>query len=94
MACTRFQYFEGVLHNKLILDPNLGNYYVISCLACAVMCIAEQRCVTFNVLEDASSVLCQMTGRKAYCLEKEEVMDQDGCHMFRIKVMEVVWSPE
>ena len=51
------------------------------------MCVLVKKCITFNIVHDDNE-LCQLTTKRALCLEQEEIFQQDGGRMFYKKVTE------
>jgi hypothetical protein len=79
MVIEQFAFFKHMIANWVILQPNIGNVQVISHVECAVLCLLQQKCATINIMQDDENIMCQMTRRKAVCMEKEEAVIQDGC---------------
>jgi hypothetical protein len=77
--------FEKVLLSRAILDPDRGQLDVISLLACAIFC-NRQGCSTINVLLDDTQPVCQMSKKKASCMETKETVVNPGSRMYQTKV--------
>jgi hypothetical protein len=84
-------YFEKVIFNWAISNPDLGHYGVSSVLACTVLC-SQIECSTVNVqLEDAGAS-CQMSKTMGTCMEKEEAYTSPGSRMYQRKVNDAVYN--
>jgi hypothetical protein len=87
-------YFEKVIFDWSILQPDLGLQLTTSIFVCAILCM-QRSCATFNaqrtpfMKNDSSEVnlgRCQMSKTKGTCMEKEEVYHHPGSRMYQLKV--------
>jgi hypothetical protein len=76
------EYFKMIIYDWGILYTDLGRTYLISLLACAVLC-GQLKCSTFVVLPEVALFICQMSKKKGTCMEKEEAFGHNGARMYQ-----------
>jgi hypothetical protein len=77
--------FKNVVANWCISEPDKGFQVVASVLACAFLC-SQQDCTTVDVLPEVVGIICQLSKRKATCMEKKEVFRCPGSRIYQRKV--------
>jgi hypothetical protein len=79
------EYFERVVFDWSIKNPDLGYQNVVSVVACAMMCI--NKCSTIVALSDEEILTCLLSRRKGSCMEKDEALPYPGARMYQKKVI-------
>ena len=84
-ALHTHRYFKHIADDwRLFTD--CGSQYVTSLLTCAAMCLYLNKCVTINILPVGTLYTCQMSKKKATCMEKAEAARCAGARMYQTKV--------
>jgi hypothetical protein len=74
-----------VIFDWSILNPDLFQP-AISVMICAVYCHQLRSCLTFGVMMKDAKNICQMSKRKATCMEKRDAFRYPGSRIYQKKV--------
>jgi hypothetical protein len=86
MTVIKYYFFEMLVENQWIRQPDSGITKESSHLGCVMACFYWRECTTVNVLRERGVYVCQISRKKAVCMEKTEVKPRNGAHMFQVTV--------
>jgi hypothetical protein len=95
LITERASTFTFLVKNKVIIQPDLGTWLVVSHLKCAILCVLSNGCTVISMWAEDDVFICQSSKRKGTCMEKKEVYDENNITMFQNKVRTVIdlWTP-
>jgi hypothetical protein len=79
-------HYKRLIDDRVIVQPTAVNHNLRSRCECALVSFIMANCTTINFLGHGGSHVCQVSNKKGSCMEKEEIINEEGYRMFEIMV--------